>query len=146
VNIIEGAVRVVTRSAEATAAAAGAVGGAAVNGVVGGMQGTLNGIKNGVSSGSHSTPAAALTLAAIGAAGLVEWPIVVGVGGTALVVRRLTQRSDGQPAPSLKAVPDSLPQAAAKPVAKRSAARKKTKATNPPARKAAARRRAPAKR
>src|SRR3954469_12609226 len=118
-NVIEGAVRVVARSAEATAAAAGAVGGAAVNGVVGGMQGTLNGIKSGVSNGSHSTPAAALTLAAIGATGLVEWPIVLGVGGTALVVRRLAQRSDGRPSPNVTAAQDAPQPAAAKPAAKR---------------------------
>ena len=143
-NIMQGAVRVVTRSAEATAAAAGAVGGAAVTGVIGGVQGTVNGIKNGMSSGSHSTPAAALTLAAIGATGLVEWPIVVGVGGTALVVRRLAHRSDGQSRPNLTAVPE-----ANKPAARRSSPRKatkSTKATKAPARKSAARRRAPAKR
>ena len=145
-NIMQGAVRVVTRSAEATVATAGAVGGAAVNGVIGGMQGTVSGIKNGMSSGTHSTPAAALTLAAIGATGLVEWPIVLGVGGTALVVRRLAQRSDGQTRPNLTAAPDAPQRAAAKPAAKRSPARKTTKATKAPARKSAARRRAPAKR
>src|ERR1700709_872434 len=82
-NIFLGAARVVARSADAAAAAAGAVGGAAGNGVIGGLQGTVNGIKNGVSSGSHSTPAAVLTLGAIGAAGLVEWPVLLGIGGTA---------------------------------------------------------------
>jgi hypothetical protein len=90
VNVIQGAVRAITRSAEATTAAAGAVGGAAVSGVIGGMQGTVSGIKNGMSSGSHSTPAAAITLAAIGATGLVEWPILLGVGGTALVCTNST--------------------------------------------------------
>lgn len=145
-NIMQGAVRVVTRSAEATVATAGAVGGAAVSGVIGGMQGTVNGIKNGMSNGTHSTPAAALTLAAIGATGLVEWPIVLGVGGTALVVRRLAQRSDGRPSPNVTAAQDAPQPAAAKPAAKRSPARKTTKATKAPARKSAARRRAPAKR
>lgn len=143
-NIMQGAIRVITGTAEATAAAAGAVGGAAVNGLIGGMQGTVAGIKNGMSSGSHSTPAAALALAAIGATGLVEWPIVLGVGGTALAVRKLNERSDGQTEPTLTAVPD-----APKPAAKRSSARKTTKATKAtkaPARKSAARRRAPAKR
>jgi hypothetical protein len=110
------------------------------------MQGTLNGIKNGVNSGSQSTPAAALTLAAIGATGLVEWPIILGVGGTALVVRRLAQRSDGQQGPTLTAVPDSLQQDASQPAAKRGSARKTTKAAKAPARKAAARRRSPVKR
>src|SRR5215212_9074540 len=125
---MQGAVRAITRSAEATVATAGAVGGAAVNGVIGGMQGTVSGIKNGMSSGSHSTPAAALTLAAIGATGLVEWPIILGVGGTALVVRRLAQRSDGQQGPTLTAMPDSPQQDASQPAAKRGSARKTTKA------------------
>ncbi|WP_330231216.1 hypothetical protein OHA40_01225 [Nocardia sp. NBC_00508] len=98
-NISEGAVAVITRTADATAAAAGAVGGAAVNGVIGGIQGAATGVKSGLSRGSHSTPAAALTLAAIGAAGLVDWPVLLGVGGTALVVRQLGQRSSKHPAP-----------------------------------------------
>jgi hypothetical protein len=101
-NIFRGAARVVARTAEAATAAAGAVGGAAVNGVIGGLQGTANGIKNGLSSGSHSTPAAVLTLGAIGAAGLVEWPVLLGIGGTALVVRQLNQRTRGTPSPTAK--------------------------------------------
>jgi hypothetical protein len=100
----------VVRSADAAAAAAGAVGGAAVSGVIGGLQGTVNGVKNGVSSGSHSTPAAVLTLGAIGAAGLVEWPVLLGIGGTALVVRQLNQWTGSTPPPTVKptlsAVPD----------------------------------------
>ncbi|MGO4615365.1 hypothetical protein AB4305_12925 [Nocardia sp. 2YAB30] len=92
-NISEGAVDVITWTADATTAAAGAVSGAAVNGVIGGMQGAAAGVKSGLSRGSHSTPAAALTLVAIGAAGLVDWPVLLGVGGTALVVRQLSQRS-----------------------------------------------------
>ena len=95
-NIINGAVRAITKTAEATTATAGAVGGAAVNGVLGGIQGTVTGIRNGMSSGSHSTPAAALGLAALGATGLVEWPILLGIGGTAVVVHKLNQRSEGQ--------------------------------------------------
>jgi hypothetical protein len=101
-NIFRGAARVVARTAEAATAAAGAVGGAAVNGVIGGLQGTANGIKNGLSSGSHSTPAAVLTLGAIGAAGLVEWPVLLGIGGTALVVRQLNQRTGVTPSPTAK--------------------------------------------
>jgi hypothetical protein len=34
----------------------------------------------------------------LGAAGLVEWPVLLTVGGTALVVHHLSRRSDGQPA------------------------------------------------
>ncbi|KUI39705.1 hypothetical protein [Mycobacterium sp. GA-2829] len=97
-NIVGGAVRLVTETANATAAAAGAVGGAAVNGVVGGVQGAASGVRQGLSSGSHSTPAALLTLGAVGAAGLVEWPVLVAVGGTALLARELG-RSGADPAP-----------------------------------------------
>ena len=38
-NIVRGAARVVTRTADATTAAAGAVGGAAITGVIGGVEG-----------------------------------------------------------------------------------------------------------
>src|SRR6476659_9920005 len=92
-DIVSGAVRVVTKAADATTAAAGAVGGAAINGIAGGIQGTASGVRRGLGDGSHSSAAAALTLAAIGAAGLVEWPVLLAVGGTALVVHRLNQRS-----------------------------------------------------
>jgi hypothetical protein len=84
---------VVTGSANAVAAVAGALGGAAVNGVIGGLQGTAAGVKKGAEGGVHSTPAAALTLAVIGALGLIEWPVLVAVGGTALGVRELTRQS-----------------------------------------------------
>jgi hypothetical protein len=105
-SIVRGAVRVVTETANATTAAAGALGGAAVSGVVGGVQGTLGGIRNGLGSGSHSTPAALLTLGALGATGLVEWPVVLTVGGAALILRQLGQRFDGEPAkPAPKASP-----------------------------------------
>jgi hypothetical protein len=97
-GIVRGAVRVVTGTADATTAAAGAIGGAAINGVIGGVQGTVGGIRNGLSSGSHSTPAAVLALATVGATGLVEWPVLLGIGGTALLVHQLSQRFNGQAA------------------------------------------------
>lgn len=109
-DIVGGAVRAITRTADATTAAAGAVGGAAITGVIGGLQGTVSGIRNGIGTGSHSTPMAAMTLGAIGAAGLVEWPVLLTIGGTALVVHQLSRRSDGQSSPAaptpLKAVAD----------------------------------------
>src|ERR1700757_4326255 len=95
-DIVGGAKRVIIRTADATTAAAGAVGGAAINGVIGGVSGTFSGIRNGISRGSRLTPAAAMTLGALGAAGLVEWPVLLTVGGTALVVHHLSRRSDGQ--------------------------------------------------
>ncbi|MFF3575253.1 hypothetical protein, partial [Nocardia jiangxiensis] len=100
-NLSEGMVDVITRTADATMAASGAVGGATVNGVIGGIRGAAVGVRDGVSSGSHSTPAALLTLSAIGAAGLVDWPILLGIGGAALVVQRLGQRSAKPPTPEV---------------------------------------------
>ncbi|MEV4238332.1 MULTISPECIES: hypothetical protein [unclassified Nocardia] len=99
-NISDGVVDVIARTADATTAAAGAVGGAAVEGVIGGIRGAAVGVKNGLGSGSHSAPAAVLTLAAIGATGLVDWPVLLGVGGAALVVHHLGQRSGRLQAPA----------------------------------------------
>jgi hypothetical protein len=130
-NIVRGAVRAVTGTANATAAAAGAISGAAINGVVGGVGGTVGGIRHGLSSGSHSTPAAVLTLAATGATGLVEWPVLLTVGGTALAVRYLSQRSNGQAA-----------QAKAPSTASVRPIKSATTASKAPPRKSAAKRRA----
>jgi hypothetical protein len=92
-SVVDGTVRTlghtVSRAATATTAAAGAVGGATFSGVVGGVAGTATGVRRGVSTGRRSTPAAALTLGAVGVVGLIEWPLVVAVGGGALVLRRL---------------------------------------------------------
>src|ERR671916_2467970 len=99
-DIVRGATRVVTETANATAAAAGAVGGAAVSGIIGGVQGTAKGIRTGVSSGSHSTPAALLTLGAVGAAGLVEWPVLVTIGGATLLVRQFSGGDNGHTQPT----------------------------------------------
>jgi hypothetical protein len=46
-------------------------------------------VQKGIGSGSHSTPAAALTLGALGVAGLIEWPLVLAIGGGALLLRQL---------------------------------------------------------
>ncbi|MGA9489503.1 MAG: hypothetical protein WBV80_04520 [Mycobacterium sp.] len=102
-GVVDGAVRnvsrTVSRAATATTAAAGAVGGAAVNGVMGAVTGAADGVKKGIDSGSHSTPAAALTLGALGVAGLVEWPLLLAVGGGALLLRRLgNSHNDSAPA------------------------------------------------
>ncbi|MBJ7387438.1 MAG: hypothetical protein JHC55_23455, partial [Mycolicibacterium sp.] len=106
-NIIQTATRVVVQAAEATVATAGALSGAAISGVVGGVRGAVNGARDGVRTGSHSGPAAALTIGAVGAAGLIEWPLLVGIGGTAMVLHRLNQRQQPEPAKArLSAVPD----------------------------------------
>jgi hypothetical protein len=95
-DIFRDTLRIASRTADASIAAAGAVGGATVNVVVGSVQGTVGGVRSGLSSGSRSTRAAALTLAAIGAAGLVQWPVLLPAGGTVMAVHYLTHRSRGE--------------------------------------------------
>jgi hypothetical protein len=135
-SVVGGTVRnvgqTVNRAATATTAAAGAVGGAAVNGVVGGVKGAAEGIQRGISSGSKSTPAAALAIGALGVAGIVEWPILLAVGGGALLLRRLNHKPDVPAGPAkakLTTVPtEPEPQKAPakKTTARKSAAKKTT--------------------
>ncbi|HZC51382.1 MAG TPA: hypothetical protein VE441_02645 [Mycobacterium sp.] len=115
-GVVGGTVRsvgkTVNRAATATTATAGAVGGAAVNGIVGGVTGAAEGIRRGISSGSHSTPAAALALGALGVAGLVEWPVLLAVGGSALLLQRLNRKPEPRPTAAkanLKPVPTERP-------------------------------------
>ncbi|MGV0787597.1 hypothetical protein ABQF33_11815 [Mycolicibacterium sp. XJ2] len=146
-NIISAATRAVTKTADVTTAAAGAIGGAAVSGVVGAVQGAASGVKAGLDNGSKSPAAAALTIGAIGAAGLVEWPVLLAVGGTALVVRRVSQRdgdfSDSQP--TLRSVPSTTENKADNSSGLKTTARKTTKSParnrSRPAKKATAARR-----
>lgn len=95
-NVFTQTLHVAGRTVDIGVAAAGAVGGAAANGVLGGVQGVVGGVRSGLSSGSRSVPAAALTVAAVGAVGLVEWPILLPAGATLLGVHYLTHRSDGE--------------------------------------------------
>jgi hypothetical protein len=94
-DVVRETLGIASRTVDASIAAAGALGGAAVNGVVGGVQGVIGGVRSGLSSGGRSTRAAALTVAAVGAAGLVEWPVLLPVGGMVLGVHYLTHRSGG---------------------------------------------------
>ena len=95
-NVFRDTLRIASRTADASIAAPGAIGGAAVNGVVGGIKGVIGGVRTGLSDGSRSVPAAALTVAAVGAAGLVEWPVLLPIGETVLGVHYLMHRSDGE--------------------------------------------------
>jgi hypothetical protein len=95
-DLVRETLHVASRTVDASVAAAGAVAGAAVNGVVGGVQGVVGGVQSGLSKGSRSIPAAALTVAAVGAAGLVEWPVLLPIGATVLAVHYLTHRSGGE--------------------------------------------------
>ena len=132
-SVVGGTVRsvgkTVSRAATVTTEAAGAVGGAAVNGVIGGVTGAAEGIKRGISSGSHSTPAAALALGALGVAGLVEWPVLLAVGGGALLLRRMTRKeapakANLKPVPSQAAPQTASPRKAASKPAKKAASRR----------------------
>jgi len=120
-SVIGGAVRgvsqAVNRAATATTAAAGAVGGAAVNGVIGGVTGAAEGVKRGMNSGSHSTPAAALAFGALGVAGLVEWPLLLAVGGSALLLQKLSRKQEAEP----RAVKANLTAVPAEPAPQKSA-------------------------
>jgi hypothetical protein len=114
------------------------VGGAAVNGVVGAVTGAAAGVQRGIDSGSHSTPAAALTLGALGVTGLVEWPLLLAVGGGALLLRRLSQsRDDGSKAVKAAPAAKPAPAAPAKVVAAKSTSSARPRKT--PAKRATAR-------
>jgi hypothetical protein len=159
-NIVVVAANAFTRTADAAVAVAGAASGAVINGVVGGVQGSASGVRDGMRNGSHSTPAAALTFGLLGAAGLVEWPLLVGIGATALVLRQVRSpdsrpvpnsspaRSDSAmasvtsivPAVAVKRAPEEVPAktAAAKKAPAKKAAAKKAPANESAAKKAPA--------
>lgn len=87
------AVRAAANTVAATTAAAGAVSGAVIGGALGSVRGAVGGVGAGSLNGARSRPAAVLGLAAVGAAGLVEWPVVLAVGATGLLVRQLNSSS-----------------------------------------------------
>jgi hypothetical protein len=93
VALVERTVRVAEDVATASTATAGAVAGAAAGAaagaVVGAVRGAVRGAGSGLTTGARSEAAAAVGLAAVGAAGVVEWPIVLTVGGGALILRQL---------------------------------------------------------
>ena len=91
--IVDEATRVVRGVADATTTVAGAVGSGVIGGVTGGIRGSAEGVRDGIRAGSSSTPTAVLTMAAVGAAGLVEWPVLLAVGGTALVLHEWDRKS-----------------------------------------------------
>ena len=88
-NIVATAVNTVTRTTEAAAAVAGAASGAVIEGVAGAVGGSAAGVRSGIRHGSQSPPAAALTFGVLGAVGVVEWPVLLGIGATAMVLRQL---------------------------------------------------------
>lgn len=105
---LRGVGRTASRAATATTAAIGAVGGAAVNGALGGVAGTVAGVKRGLSTGNNPTPAAALAMGALGVTGLVDWPILLAVGGGALLLRTMNRQPEPA-APPTKAKLTTVP-------------------------------------
>jgi hypothetical protein len=141
---VRGVGRTVSRVATATTAAAGAVGGAAVNGVVGGVKGAAEGVQSGISTGSKSTPAAAVAIGALGVAGIVEWPLLLAIGGGALLLRRIADRPQVTKvsAPPVKAKLTTVPTVAEpeKEAAPEKAAAPRKTTAKTPAKKTAGRR------
>jgi len=85
--------------------ATAAVTGAAYGAATGAVDGAIRGAGQALGSGPRATPAAALAVAAVGAAGLVEWPVLLLASGTALVVRQLRHK----PAHPTAALPPAQP-------------------------------------
>jgi hypothetical protein len=131
-SALRGVSQTVGRAATAATMAAGAVGGAAVNGVAGAVTGAAAGVRQGIGSGTHSTPAAVLTLGALGAAGLVEWPVVLVIGGGALLLRQLNHSQAGPDSPVGPAAPvKAVPARSAGSTSQRTPPAKKTPARQP---------------
>jgi hypothetical protein len=73
---------------------AGAAGGAAVGSTIGALRGAAQGAADGAGRGSRSTPAVALTVAALGVTGIVDWPLLLAAGGAAYLLQRNSQGAD----------------------------------------------------
>ncbi len=81
----------------ATTSVAGATGGAALGAGLGAVRGAADGLRDGAERGSRSAPAAALTVTALTVTGILDWPLVLAAGGTAILVNRLTQHPAAPP-------------------------------------------------
>ncbi len=80
----------------ATTSVAGATG-AALGAGLGAVRGAADGLRDGAERGSRSAPAAALTVTALTVTGILDWPLVLAAGGTAILVNRLTQHPAAPP-------------------------------------------------
>jgi len=112
-----------------TTAAAGAASGGALGATLGALRGAADGVRGGAEKGSRSPTAAALTAVALGVTGILDWPLLLTVGGTALVVNRLTSRPDIQTRNSTATTPAP---SGAKSTIKTKAPRPRGAATNRP--------------
>lgn len=112
-GLLSGTLRASQDSAAAVTGAAGAVTGAVTGAAIGGLSGIIRGGTQGLGIGARSTPAAVLALTAVGAAGLVDWPILVAVGGAAIIMRQVRTNSpassNDRPAANRSATPRVTP-------------------------------------
>jgi len=95
-------------AAVAVTGAAAVVTGAAYGAAIGAVDGAARGASQALGSGPRSTPATALVVAAVGATGLVDWPVLVFASGTALVLRQL-RHTPATATDTIDAVPSSPP-------------------------------------
>jgi hypothetical protein len=99
-------IRAIEDTAAVIAGTAGAVAGATAGAAVGGLGGAYRGAKEGIGIGARSTPAALVTLAAIGAAGLIDWPILLAGGSATLLLRQL-RNTNPTPTDTSTGAPDT---------------------------------------
>ena len=90
--------------ASAATSTIGALTAAAAGTAVGAGEGAVKGVGRGLGTGARSTPLAVLGLVGIGAAGIIDWPILLAGGGAALLLRQFRHT-----APDLAAVPVPVP-------------------------------------
>jgi len=85
-----------SRLADATTSAAGAASDAALGTTLGALRGAADGVREGAEKGSRSPTAAALTSVALAATGILDWPLLLAAGGTALLLTQLSPHPDTQ--------------------------------------------------
>ena len=108
-GVVGGVIRTSGNAATVATGAAGAFAGVAVGAALGGAVGIVRGGVRGAGAGAGSAPAAALTMAVVGATGIVDWPVVLVVGGAALALRRLRGSAAGPEPRSRRPTPATKP-------------------------------------
>ena len=113
-GVVGGAVTTTAGSAvDVSSSLAGAASGAVLGGSVEALRGGVRGALAGAGRGTRSTPAMVATGVALGIAGIVDWPLLLVVGGVAVVANRrhatstppVVAKVDSQPISSVSASP-----------------------------------------
>lgn len=92
--------------ASATTSTIGALTAAAAGTAIGAIEGAVKGFGRGLGTGATSTPIAVLGLVGIGAAGIIDWPILLAGGAAALLLRQFRHTT---PTPEIIPVPVAVP-------------------------------------